>query len=189
MMEMVFLHLGRVTRRFFFFGTVFTCVRLAELGRRSTYLYPIPAQLDSLRSYLPRDVNTDGLIYISRVQSEVKLGGFIWPHPFVPGTCNRLSSNQSTRRWGISIEKECRPGQATLDNQTLTKMALKGKASELTAFSPGAEASKAKAYSTTRGQALERINAGMKKKEASKRMEGKVGIITGVGPPTGIGVR
>ena len=68
-------------------------------------------------------------------------------------------------------------------------MALKGKASELTAFSPGAEASKAKVYSTTRGQALERINAGMKKKEASKRMEGKVGIITGVGPPTGIGVR
>lgn len=67
-------------------------------------------------------------------------------------------------------------------------MALKGKAGELTAFSPGAEASKAKAYSTTRGQALEKIHAGMKKKEAAKRMQGKVGIITGVGPAIGIGV-
>ena len=67
-------------------------------------------------------------------------------------------------------------------------MAIKGKASELTAFSPGAEASKAKVYANTRGQALERLHAGMKKKEVGKRMQGKVGIITGVGPAIGIGV-
>jgi hypothetical protein len=67
-------------------------------------------------------------------------------------------------------------------------MAIKGKASELTAFSPGAEASKAKVYANTRNQALERLHAGMKKKEVGKRMQGKVGIITGVGPAIGIGV-
>jgi len=67
-------------------------------------------------------------------------------------------------------------------------MAIKGKASELTAFSPGAEVSKAKAYANTRGQALDRIHAGMKKTSAAKRMQGKVGIITGVGPAIGIGV-
>jgi hypothetical protein len=67
-------------------------------------------------------------------------------------------------------------------------MALKGKTGELTAFSPGAEMSKAKVYSTTRGQALERIDNDMKKKEAGKRLQGKVGIVTGVGPAIGIGV-
>jgi hypothetical protein len=43
-------------------------------------------------------------------------------------------------------------------------------------------------YANTRNQALERLHAGMKKKEVGKRMQGKVGIITGVGPAIGIGV-
>lgn len=72
--------------------------------------------------------------------------------------------------------------------QRTTTMAITGKTGELTAFSPGAEASKAKVYANTRGQALERLHAGMKKKEVGKRMQGKVGIITGVGPAIGIGV-
>ena len=57
-----------------------------------------------------------------------------------------------------------------------------------TAFSPGAEASKAQLYSTTRNQVLDQVTEKAQKKQVSKRMEGKVGIITGVGPEAGIGV-
>lgn len=67
-------------------------------------------------------------------------------------------------------------------------MANEKKMTHSTAFSPGAEASKAQIYSTTRNQVLDQVTDKAQKKEVPKRMEGKVGIITGAGPPTGIGV-
>lgn len=67
-------------------------------------------------------------------------------------------------------------------------MANKTKMPSSTAFSPGADGSKTQLYSRTRSQVLERINEGMKEKQAGKRLQGKVGIITGVGPQMGIGV-
>lgn len=67
-------------------------------------------------------------------------------------------------------------------------MANEKKMTHSTAFSPGAEASKAHIYSTTRNQVLDQVTSNAQKKDAPKRMEGKVGIITGVGPETGIGV-
>lgn len=67
-------------------------------------------------------------------------------------------------------------------------MANEKKMTHSTAFSPGAEASKTKLYSATRNQVLDQVTGNAQKKAASKRMDGKVGIITGVGPATGIGV-
>lgn len=73
--------------------------------------------------------------------------------------------------------------------QRAISMGSKPRISQSTAFSPGADAAKTEVYSTTRSQVLERISNDMEKKQVGKRLAGKVGIITGVGPSTGIGVR
>jgi hypothetical protein len=67
-------------------------------------------------------------------------------------------------------------------------MSKKARVNQSTAFTPGADASKNEMYSTTRAQVLKRISSGMEKKQVGKRLAGKVGIVTGVGPSTGIGV-
>lgn len=67
-------------------------------------------------------------------------------------------------------------------------MVNKSKMPRSAAFSPGLDESKSSTYSTTRNQVLEQVTTNIQKKEASKRVQGKIGIITGVGPETGIGV-
>jgi hypothetical protein len=55
-------------------------------------------------------------------------------------------------------------------------------------FGNGMDASQMEQFAATRVQVLDRIHTGLKNKEGGNRMKGKVGIITGVGPATGIGV-
>lgn len=64
----------------------------------------------------------------------------------------------------------------------------KTKSKHSTAIATGADPALLEQYLSTRGQVLDRITSGLKDKEGAGRLKGKVGIITGVGPPTGIGV-
>jgi hypothetical protein len=62
------------------------------------------------------------------------------------------------------------------------------KTKQTTAISIGADPSQQKQFLATRGQVLDRITTGLKDKQIGTRLKGKVGIVTGAGPTTGIGV-